>query len=114
MAMPRFILLRKEEDLNAEASTYLSKIRQTFPELTDVPVKEKTSRSIYARFSGRRRIAPMGKGRPANSIRSTAQNGKGHITTLGWNSGIPASRKCGQCHHDGVQQQGADNVSPGI
>ncbi len=49
------------------------------------------------RFSGRRRIASMGRGRTENPIRSTAQNGKDHITVLGRNLGILAFWEQDQC-----------------
>ena len=40
-----------------------------------------------------------------------AQNGKDHITTSGWNSGIPAFRGHDQCLYGRFQQQGKNYAS---
>jgi transposase len=103
----RFILLRNEEDLNAEASAYLAKIKQTFQELADVHMMKEALRSIYvvAQNASQAEDALLRwvKVAQANPIRSTAQNGKDHITTLGWNSRILAFRKYDQCCHGRIQ-----------
>ncbi len=102
----RFTLLRNEENLSSEASAYLSKINQTFQELIDVHMMKEALRSICSVVQSVSRaedelLPAMDKGHTENPIRSTVQNGKDHITTLGWNSGIPAFRKCDKCLYGG-------------
>ena len=97
----RFTLLRNKENLSSEASAYLSKIKQTFQELSDVHMMKEALRSIYSVAKNvslaEEALLRWVKAAQKNPIRSTAQNGKDHITVLGRNLGILAFWEHDQC-----------------